>query len=110
MKRRKESKVKTGRSSGKRAEPTAVSLVGDELLGAKDFRTVPQIMAATGLAVHQIATSLRHLRLHKAVDCLEEAGALYWFATPEKDTRVFVLPNRVKEEPNTRAPGKRRKA
>ena len=82
-------------------KPTTTSLTMAALLGADDFMTAKQIAAATGEKAHAVLTGLWSLRQYKAVDSVEQEGALWWFATPDSDQRQRHHDER-KEEVNGR--------
>lgn len=91
------------RSDRKEAKkPTWTSLILDTLVQSDDFMSVPQLMAATGANSGQATAALHHLFKFKAVESVASGGNLWWFATPELDQRMFILEERVPEEPGTR--------
>lgn len=92
------------RSNKQAAEPTYTSLVLDYLTHGDDFFSIGNIVDALKLTHHQVRVTLLHLQRYKVVDCVGSVGTLYWFATPETDTRVRVTEARVREEPGTRRP------
>lgn len=81
----------------KRKEPTSTSLVLELLIRADDFRTSRQIQGELGLDVNHVAAALCHLRKHQAVDCIEQPDALWWYATPQNDTRTRTHAERTPE-------------
>lgn len=79
---------------------STTSLVEQALTQAQDFMTVPQIAAAVNLPSASIMTALRWLVKAKAADSLESGGRLYFFITPETDTRTKkVTEHRKEDEP-----------
>lgn len=84
-------------------ETSYTKLVFDFLVNQDDFVHQSEITEATGLSSRQLRQTLPWLRKCKAIDSVESAGRLYWFATPELDTRLFsVDEHRREDEP--RAP------
>lgn len=77
--------------------PTSTSVIERTLRAADDFRTSRQLQLETMLDVNHVSAALYHLRKYKAVDCLEENGTLWWFATPDTDTRTRVVDERHPE-------------
>jgi hypothetical protein len=74
-------------------EPTYVSLVFGFLCQVDDFFSVQQISAATGVPRKHVTNSLWALKmLYKAVDSVQSGQGnevqLFWFATPDTDTRI----------------------
>lgn len=67
--------------------PTYTSQVLEVLKAADDFMTLPQIDAILRLGTRRVSAALHHLIKHSAVDVVEGIGALWWFATPDDDTR-----------------------
>lgn len=92
------------RSNKQAAEPTYTTLVLDYLIKGDDFFSIGNIADALKLTRHQVRVTLIHLQRYKVVDSVGSGGTLYWFATPELDTRVRVTEARVREEPGTRSP------
>jgi hypothetical protein len=82
----------------KNKQPTHTSLVNQYLVALKDFDTVAGITKGSGVCHRLVMISLWHLRRHKAVDSVESDGQLWWFATPEYDTRSKTLLERTPEE------------
>lgn len=81
--------------------PTKTSLVYDVLKRCDDFITVAQLRErlATDCTINQIAASLSHLSKHKAVGSLpDDHGHLWWYATPETDTRSKEVETRTPED------------
>lgn len=79
-------------------QPTHVSLVYEYLKGLGDFATVDGIMQATKVPHRLVMISLWHLRKHRAVESVVSEDALWWFATPEYDTRTKTVAERTPEE------------
>lgn len=87
--------------------PTCTSVVLAFLVRLDSFATAPQIRTQTGLNVNQVSAALHHLRNRRAVNCMEDGGHLWWYATPQEDNRTFVLDERVPEsKPRNRKPRK----
>jgi hypothetical protein len=78
-------------------EPTCISIVEEVLRLADDFVTAKMIFSRTKLSFNQISASLYSLKKYKAVDFVENSDGLWWFCTPEYDTRSKHIEMRVKE-------------
>jgi hypothetical protein len=91
-----------------RKEPTATGLVFDALRAADDFLTLPALRVATGLDTNHVSAALCHLRKYRAVAAIAE-GSLWWYATPEDDTRLRRVEERTPER-RPRSPRRRRAA
>lgn len=78
-------------------ETTATFLVFTALKDANDFLTVPQLRERTGQSVNRVSAALHMLRTYKAVECLHSDGYLWWYATPENDTRTKTVDERAPE-------------
>lgn len=78
-------------------QPTHTSLVERALLEADDFVSFTQLKAATGLPGNHVSATLTHLKGFKAVDSVESQGSLWWFATPQTDTRQVTYAERTPE-------------
>jgi hypothetical protein len=83
-------------------EPTWVSRVEDALRAADDFMSFAELAAATSANTNRLTAALHHLRKYRAVDSIDSGGRLYWFATPNTDTRCRRVELRRPEEPGTR--------
>jgi hypothetical protein len=81
----------------KRTEPTATSIVYAALMRANDFRTGRQLQAETGLNTNRVSAALYSLLKYKAVEFIDSDNALWWFSTPENDTRSRTVDERVPE-------------
>jgi hypothetical protein len=81
----------------KHKEPTAVSLVFAALVRADDFRTAQQVQAESGVNSRRVNSSLHMLRTYKAAQCMESDGQLWWYATPQDDTRMKTFDERTPE-------------
>lgn len=92
----------------KRKEITTTHLVLEALTRADDFRTQRQLCAEIGRDCNHVSAALCHLRKRKAVEAMDVDGQLFWFATPEDDTRSFKLIERTPEA-KPRKPRKPRK-
>lgn len=71
----------------KRKEVTTTHLVLEALMRADDFRTQQQLCAEIGRDCNHVSAALYMLRGYCAVQVMEVDGKLFWFATPEDDTR-----------------------
>lgn len=83
--------------TGRLKETTATSLVLGALVRADDFRTGRQLVEETGQSPARVSAALYSLLKHKAVELVEAPDNLWWFATPESDTRVRVVEERTPE-------------
>lgn len=92
-------------------ETSYTKIVGDFLNKHDDFISTAGIADATGLTTLQLRQTLHWLRQCKAIDSVDSGGTLYWFATPETDTRVRTIDeHRREDEPRaTRGTGRRTK-
>lgn len=78
-------------------QPTATSIVFEALVRADDFRTGLQLQAETGLNSNRVSAALYHLKKYKAAEFIEGEGNLWWFATPETDTRSRTIEEKAPE-------------
>ncbi|MGD9674535.1 MAG: hypothetical protein AB7U98_13765 [Candidatus Nitrosocosmicus sp.] len=93
----------------KNQEPTLISRIEEALAKADDFMTSKMIAAATGIHSSRVRSILNSMRIYyKAFDCIEQDKALWWFATPETDTRTKHVDLRVPEGPGHRGGGSKR--
>ena len=85
-------------------EPTWVSQVEEALARADDFMSFADLLQAVGAGCthNRLTAALHSLRKYKAADSVESGGKLYWFSTPDTDTRVRHYDMRRPEEPGTR--------
>lgn len=74
--------------AAKLKETTSVCRVFERLCQLDDFRTARQLQSELALDSTHVSSALHHLRQHKAVECLADAGQLWWYATPATDTRL----------------------
>lgn len=81
----------------RRKEPTSTFRVFEALCRADDFRTGRQLQSELGLDVNHTSAALYSLKKYRAVEAIEGDGALWWFATPENDTRSKKLEERCPE-------------
>ena len=81
----------------KHKRTTFTTIVFEALKRADDFRTGRQLMAETQLDTNHVSACLSHLRKFKAVDCIEQPDALWWYATPDRDTRQRVIEEKSEE-------------
>jgi hypothetical protein len=86
--------------------PTATSVVEHEMKFLDDFVTSKQLQKITRLDANHVGAALSHLKKHRAVDCLESEGQLWWFSTPDMDTRCRTVQERTPEK----KPRKQRKS
>jgi len=83
--------------------PTWTSLVLDALVKSDDFLSLSGVMARTGATVNRATAALHHLGKFRVVEYVVGGdGKLWWFATPEQDSRLRHVDERVPEEPGTR--------
>lgn len=83
----------------KKKEPTKTSLVWEALLLLDDFVTASQLVALVDeVSANQVSASLHMLREYRAVECMESDGSLWWYATPENDTRQHQVEMRTPED------------
>lgn len=88
--------------TGRRSAPTWTTLVLEALVRADDLMTAEQLrlaLWAAGLKAtsNRVSAALHHLHGHKAVDFVEADAHLWWFATPEDDTRLRVIQEKAPE-------------
>lgn len=91
----------------KRTEPTAVSIVFDALIRADDFLTGRHLQKMTNLSSNRVSAALYNLLKYKAANYIEAEKKLWWYPTPETDTRSRVIPEKVPET-KPRKPRKRK--
>lgn len=90
-------------------KPTWVGLVWGVLLEANDFVASTELQKKTGGSQNQTNAALHHLQQHKAAEAVVGAnGRLFWFATPESDTRTKQVEQRTPEDRPRRARRSRR--
>lgn len=87
---------------------TTTSVVLRTLIECDDFRTCKQLSLLTGRTFNQCSAALHHLRNVHAVDCVEQPGNLWWFATPQNDTRLKPLAEVAADIKRPRKPGAKR--
>lgn len=89
--------------------PTWTSLVLDALVQADDFLNLTEIMARTGASMTRATAALHHLCKSRAIESVVGGDEkLWWFATPEQDSRLRHVDERVPEEPGSRRKRKSR--
>jgi hypothetical protein len=94
--------------SSRGKQTTTTALVTEALARADDFRTARQLADATGRSLNQVHSALWVLKhYYSAVECIEAADGLWWFATAADDKRSKHLDERTPESKPRRA--KRRK-
>jgi hypothetical protein len=81
----------------KRKEPTSTSIVEATLKGLDDFATGRQLQELTRLDTCHVSASLYHLKKYRAAECMEAGGTLWWFSTPDTDTRTKTVDERTPE-------------
>lgn len=91
----------------RRREACKTHLVEQLLRKIDDFLTCPMIADQAKVTRNQASAALCHLRKYHAVDAVEVGNVLWWFITPNTDTRIYQVEQRIPEEPGTR---RRRKA
>lgn len=77
--------------AAKQTRPTDVSVILAYLVGLDDFANKAMILAETKIPDDRVRPALAHLAKHKCIDCvIVNDNELWWFATPERDTRTIV--------------------
>lgn len=66
------------------------------MIDKNDFVRAKEIAQHFKLTINQVCTSLNQLRIFKAVNSIDQDG-LWWYATPETDTRTREVIERVPE-------------
>lgn len=99
--------------AAKQTRPTDVSVVLGYLTGLDDFANKAMILEGTRLPDNRLRPAVAHLAKHKAIDCvIVNEDELWWFATPERDTRAgthgFTSEGITRRDPNGRVSKKRR--
>jgi len=89
-------------------QPTSTSIVFAALIRANDFRTGKQLQTETGLSSNRVSAALYSLMKYKAAEFIEAEGSLWWFATPDTDTRSRTVDEKAPEL-KPRKPRKQRK-
>lgn len=90
-------------------KPTLISRIEEALAKADDFMTSKMIAEVTGIHSSRVRNILSNMRVYyKAFDCVEQDKALWWFATPETDTRTKHIDLRVPEGPGARGGASKR--
>jgi len=69
--------------------PSYTCLVFTALKEADDFMVLRQIAAKSGVSTTRASAALHHLYKKKAVSALSDDGQLYWYATPDEDSRHY---------------------
>lgn len=83
--------------------PTCVTRVEQAMIQADDFVNLRGLVATTKLTLNQVSASLSHLHKCGAADCLESPDGLWWFLTPDTDTRARKIEERRPEDKPRRA-------
>lgn len=90
--------------------PTAVHDVFTTLVAKDDFMSVEDLTTASRRTRHEVLRSLWVLRQYRAVECVRQGDGLWWFATPNMDTRIRHNDERTPESrPRKIVPGRRRR-
>lgn len=94
----------------KRTETCCTHIVEQALRASDDFVTGQDLIERTGLSYNRVTASLHHLRKYRAADCLDSGGRLFWYATPDSDTRSRKVEERTPESKprKPRKPGSRK--
>lgn len=93
--------LKTKPKADKR--PTWTALVLKALVDADDFMNLSQIMEVTKATSRQASAAVCHLQKYKVIESVVgNDHKLWWFATPEYDSRLRHLEERVPEEKGNR--------
>lgn len=89
-------------------EPTKTLIVEQALQAADDFCNVAQLATALvgKVNVNQLTAALTHLKKYGAVGVIEVENVLWFYSTPDTDTRSKRVEERVVEEPGNRQRGK----
>lgn len=90
----------------KHTEVTSTTLVFEALVASEDFLNVRTLMVKTGRINNQVTAALSSLHKYKAVDFIHDASGTWWFATPDTDTRIYRVEERIPEN----KPRKKRQA
>lgn len=83
-------------------KPTCTTIIMEHLINIDDFVTQHQIMDALGLNINQVSATLIHLKKYHAVNCMGDSE-VFWYATPENDTRTYQVEEREEEVQHRRA-------
>lgn len=83
-------------------KPTSTSVIENHMKEVDDFVTPRDVSRSTEQSMNRVHAALHHLKLHKAADCIECEGKLWWFLTPDTDNRTRIVEMRAEEEPGTR--------
>lgn len=83
-------------------KPTSVSIIENHMKEVDDFVTPRDVSRSTAQSMNRVHAALHHFKLHKAADCIECEGKLWWFLTPGTDNRICTVEMRAEEEPGTR--------
>lgn len=76
---------------------TNTTLVLEALIRADDFLTSKMLSDSIGITPGSVNVAVHSLQSFKAVECVEGNGKLWWFATPENDTRTKHIHERTPE-------------
>ena len=87
---------------------TTTTLITDRLRILDDFQTTRQLIDDTHESSNRVTAALHRLRVYGAIDAMEVDGQLYWYLTPDTDTRIRTVPEKA-EETKPRKPRARRK-
>lgn len=78
-------------------QTTSTTIVEGYLTKANDYVTAAQVRAHTHLDANHVSAALYHLKKFRAAECFESGGTLWWFATPQTDTRTKTITERTPE-------------
>jgi len=81
----------------KRKRTTFTTIVFEALTRADDFRTGRQLQAELKMDTNHVSACLYSLKKYNAVNCVEQPDALWWYATPKSDTRLFSVEEKSEE-------------
>lgn len=92
--------------TSKRKEPTATGEVTRALTAKDDFMSLDELVAVTGKSRKQVMSALWTLQHYfRAVECVRQGNELWWFVTPQTDTRMVTYDERTPEsKPRRRKP------
>ncbi len=79
-------------------ETSYTKKVFDFLCTHDDFIRMKDIATATKLELRQLRQTLPWLRKCKAIDSVESGGELFWYATPDTDTRRYRIDEHRRED------------
>ena len=83
-------------------QPSLVAKAEAHFHKVDDFVSMHGLRDGTGMTTSQACACLSHLKKHHAADCVQSDGELWWYLTPDTDTRVRHVEERIVEVPGTR--------